>query len=255
MNLGQVVIVVIGGGFGGLSVVKGLEKKMQVTLIDKKSYFEFTPGILRAIVNPDILEKMRVSHKSHLQARFIQGNVSEVKKDHVVVNGKSVYFDTLVIATGARPRRIDAKAEITGDGTSIKNHHKNFVESKDVLIIGGGYVGVELAGEIVESFPDKRVTIVHSRSKLMHLQNLSASKYAERFLQKRGVKIILNKKIVRQEENIYFTEDGRRVKADSTFNCAGTIPNSEIFKNVFELGPKGHLVVNSSLHPRGFDNI
>ena len=51
-------LVIIGGGFAGSLVARNLEKEFNVTLIDTKPYFEFTPGILRTIVEPDHIKKV-----------------------------------------------------------------------------------------------------------------------------------------------------------------------------------------------------
>ena len=46
-------LVVIGGGFAGLTIVRALCTEFQVTLIDSKPFFEFTPGILHTLVEPN----------------------------------------------------------------------------------------------------------------------------------------------------------------------------------------------------------
>ena len=43
-------------------------------------------------------------------------------------------------------------------------------KSESVLIVGGGAVGVELAGEIAETYPDKKVTLVHSGTTLVTME-------------------------------------------------------------------------------------
>ena len=58
-----------------------------------------------------------------------------------------------------------------------------------VLIIGGGLVGVELAGEILWKYgAEKEITIVHAREKLMERNPEKAIRFAENYLKRRGVK-------------------------------------------------------------------
>ena len=44
---------------------------------------------------------------------------------------------------------------------------KQIERSQNIVIIGGGAVGVEFAGEIIDKFPDKHITIIHSNNKLV----------------------------------------------------------------------------------------
>lgn len=46
-------MVIVGGGFAGACVAQALEPDFRVTLIDNKDYFEFTPSVLRTIVEPN----------------------------------------------------------------------------------------------------------------------------------------------------------------------------------------------------------
>src|SRR3989344_5415849 len=95
-------LVVIGGGFAGSCVAKSLEKKFDVTLVDTKEYFEFTPGILRTIVQPEHIKKIEVIHTHYLsRTRVIVGQVSEVSKEFIKVNNKKIQFDYLVICSGS----------------------------------------------------------------------------------------------------------------------------------------------------------
>ena len=52
-------IVVIGGGFAGSYIARELQKDFNVVLIDRKDYFEFTPGILRCLVEPEHLKNIK----------------------------------------------------------------------------------------------------------------------------------------------------------------------------------------------------
>ena len=56
-------LVIIGGGFAGAKIAKALESEFNVTLIDSKDYFEFTPSILRAIIKTKYLKKIQILHK------------------------------------------------------------------------------------------------------------------------------------------------------------------------------------------------
>ena len=61
-------VVVVGGGFAGSNVVCGLEKdeRFSVTLIDTKDYFEFTPGVLRVLVEPEHIASLYFDSSSNV---------------------------------------------------------------------------------------------------------------------------------------------------------------------------------------------
>ena len=60
-------VVIIGGGFAGAYAAKHLENDFNVTLIDGKDYFEFTPSVLRTIVEPTHIKKIQVLHTHYFQ--------------------------------------------------------------------------------------------------------------------------------------------------------------------------------------------
>ena len=73
----------------GSSVAKKLEKSFDVTLIDLTDYFEFTPGVLRTIIEPEHMGKYRFKHQDYLKkTEVIIGKVKEIAKTYVKVGSK-----------------------------------------------------------------------------------------------------------------------------------------------------------------------
>ena len=69
----MVKVCILGGGFAGSYIASKLENHFDVTLIDSKDYFEFTPGILRTVVKPTHSKKLQVLHKGYLKkAKFLK---------------------------------------------------------------------------------------------------------------------------------------------------------------------------------------
>ena len=67
----------------------------------------------------------------------------------------------------------------------LRDCYNDLCKAKEILIIGGGLVGVELAAEICTHHGDKKITIIHSKEKLIERNHEKAIKYAERFLKKK----------------------------------------------------------------------
>ena len=106
-------------------------------------------------------------------------------------------------------------------------------KAKQILIIGGGLVGAELAAEIVTHYKDKEVIICQAGNKILNRNTDKVIKYAEKWLRKRGVKILYKSKVIKSEKNIYITEQGKKITPDMAFMCVGIVPNSKLLKKNF----------------------
>jgi NADH dehydrogenase FAD-containing subunit len=251
-------LVIIGGGFAGSLIAKKLENKFETILIDKKDYFEFTPSILKVIVNPKKIIGIQKHHNNYLKkTEIIVGEVSEVKNDRVIVNRKEISFDYLCICSGSSYSfPIKDNVIHTTRASHLIEHNKKLENSKKVLIIGGGLVGVELAAEIIDRYIDKEITIVHSRDKLIMRNHEKAIKIADNFLRKRGVKIIFNEKITKLEDGFYITNKNTKLEADIAFLCTGIKPNADfMIKNFNNLLDNSYLKVNQYIQLEDHNNI
>jgi len=253
-------VVVVGGGFAGSEVAKGLERDFDVTLIDVTDYFEFTPGVLRTIVEPWHIKKIQVLHTSYLKrAKIVTEKVGEVARKYVKVGKKKLNFDYLVICAGSTyssPIK-DQNLIMNLRARNLRDCFDRLSKSKKILIIGGGLVGVELAGEILWRYKDKKIAIVHLRDRLIERNPEKASQYAERYLEKRGVEIIYDEKVIKGKEKIFSTDKGRKVKADMAFLCTGIIPNFGLMKKNFsgKLNERNQIKVNNYLQLLGEKKI
>ncbi len=262
-NVHQKKIVIIGGGFAGTNCAIKLERYFEVTLIDNKEYFEFTPSVLRALIEPDHLSKIQVMHKEYLKnANIVFGEVKSISNDSVNVNSISYPYNYLIICSGSKYRApIKEKNIAILDRTKeIRMHSLQLSRAKSVLVIGGGTVGVELTAEIISNFPEKKVILVHSKEMLMERSNRRAQEYAKAYLLKKGVDVILGEKVVnvkKPTKNVYHTDKGRTINVDMAFLCTGVTPNFELLKAHFpsSLNSRNCLCVNNSLLVKGQKNI
>jgi NADH dehydrogenase FAD-containing subunit len=246
-------VVIIGGGFAGTDIAKRLEVFFNIILIDTKSYFEFTPGILNTVVNSSHADKLRVNHHYSLnKTRLIIGKVSRFDENTVFVGKEQIRFDYLVICSGA-----EYKSKFKGNNMFFAKSTNDFInaskklsKSKDVLIIGGGFVAVELAGELRE----KNVTIVSSADRLLSRLSFKTSDYVQKHLLNQEVRLLLGERVVQNKGNSYFTDKNTEIKADIVFNCTGSSPNSS-FMDKKMLDEKGFVKVNKFLQVDGMTNV
>lgn len=257
-------VVVVGGGFVGSLVAKNLEKHMDVTLIDNKDYFEFTPSILKVIVNPENIDNIVVRHEDYLKkTHVVKGFVTEIRNDVVIVGKDHYSYDYLVVATGSRyalPIKIEGKADVVVTANRVKmlkDNHESLVKSKKVLIIGGGLVGVELASEIIDKFPEKEVIIVHSDNRLIPRQMKKSSEVSLKHLEKMGVKVILGEKVIKIRGNVVESDKGTKFQVDKVFLATGIKPNSEALKKNYMniIDERGFVKVVDDLRIIGSKNV
>ncbi len=171
-------IVIIGGGFGGLQLAKGLAKsKCQIVMLDQNNYHTFQPllyQVASAGLEPDsIAYPIRKIFKNQANFFFRMAEVNKVNKDErkVITNIGEINYDYLVIATGSDTNYFGMK-DIAKYAMPMKNVKEalnlrslllqNFerallaenIEEQESLmtfvIVGAGPTGVELAGALAE---------------------------------------------------------------------------------------------------------
>ena len=172
-------VVVLGGGFGGLSVTKMLKKApVSIALIDKKNHHVFQPllyQVASAALSPaDIATPLReiFSRQSNVEVMMATAKSIDVEKNQVFfVDKEPLSYDTLVIATGARHSYFGKNQweclapglKTVKDALTIREHILLSFEKAErigdpkkaepflhFVIIGAGPTGVEMAGAIAE---------------------------------------------------------------------------------------------------------
>jgi NADH dehydrogenase FAD-containing subunit len=256
-------IAIIGGGFCGLLVAKKLEKieDLEVTLIDKKSYFEYQPSFHKLIFEPARIHKLKVDYNICLEkTKIIVDEVVNVGLDKLTTKNRTIKFDILVITTGIDyPIFLDNKENVHVLKTSedAMNISRKIVTAKEILIVGAGLIGAEVAGEILTKAPEKKLTIVHPYQSVLKRMSDDASSYTINFLEKNGAKLILGEKVIDHNDKIFVTNKGREINADLCIWSAGIRCNpnymSDFPKNCFS--DKNALNVNQCLQLEGYTNI
>ncbi|KAJ1984864.1 hypothetical protein H4R34_000404 [Dimargaris verticillata] len=242
-------VLVIGGSKGGINTARELERlgahlPIRITLLEKREAYFHTVGSLRAIVQKDIAKKLWIPYgnlfrnNSRYGHTVVQGVLTRVFPFHIeYANTESpvnfLPFDYLIVATGSiypEPAKMTSFTAKQGIETSLR-YYRCIREAARVLIIGGGPVGVELAGEIATEYPEKRVILVHNQSKLfLDEYKDSFRDRAREQLESLGVQVILNEKVIIPEEKglepggqtrILRTASGRAIESDLQFLCTG----------------------------------
>lgn len=178
MSMQQHRVVIIGGGFGGLSAAKKLKKTpTHVTLIDRRNFHLFQPLLYQvatgALSPADISSPLRGILKKANNVQVLMAEVTDIDpQSHEVVMGqKRLAYDSLIIAAGVRHQYFGNdqwEAHAPGlktieDATNIRSRILSAFERAELetdpqkrqplltfVVVGAGPTGVEMAGAISE---------------------------------------------------------------------------------------------------------
>ncbi|MGB9386816.1 MAG: FAD-dependent oxidoreductase, partial [Pseudolabrys sp.] len=171
-------VVIVGGGFGGLSTAKGLaDAPFDITLIDRNNHHLFQPllyQVATAALSPaDIASPIRGILRGQRNTKIMLAEVSGVDavRKEVIADAKRLAYDYLVIATGARHAYFGHDdwaifapgLKTVDDATYLRRrillaferaeNETDFDERRRLMtfvVVGGGPTGVEMAGAIAE---------------------------------------------------------------------------------------------------------
>ena len=171
-------VVVVGGGFGGLSAVKALRSAdVEVTLVDRRNYHLFQPLLYQVATGglspANIAAPLRTILRRQANAFVLLGDVVAIDPDarRVLLADGELPYDTLILATGARHHYFGSShfeslapgLKSIEDATSIRARIITAFEAAErhpdpsavagyltFVVVGGGPTGVEMAGALAE---------------------------------------------------------------------------------------------------------
>lgn len=259
-------VVIVGGGPAGLTaavyaaranleplVVEGIQTGGptggQLTLTtDVENY----PGFADGILGPELVQSMR-DQAERFGTSYLTEDVEEVDLSvqpfRLVAGGEEFFARSIIIATGARPRRLEVPGEerLWGSGVSAcATCDGFFFRDRHVVVVGGGDSAMEEA-TFLTKFASK-VTIVHRRSELRAskiMQERAFKNDRVEFVWNAVVTEILGdggavSGVVLQDTH---SGDTREFPCDGVFLAIGHIPNTQLFEGQLDMDPTGYLIV------------
>ena len=232
-------MVIVGAGKAGARAVVGLREfgwQGPITLIGEEALppYDRPPLSKAAITETDepapVLLLDEETIKS-LGAEWIGGAhaklIDRAARQVVLADGRKVPYLKLLIATGAKPRKLSLpgaeRALLLRDFADAQMLRKNFLPGVTVAVIGGGFIGLELASSATKRGCTVTVIEALPRILLRAVPEQIASVVADRHRQA-GVTILTNASIERIESDAVVLKDGTRVAADLVIAGIGAAP-------------------------------
>lgn len=293
-------IVIVGGGFSGLfsakKILKKLGDRVDIELISDINYFVFQPllpEVVAGTINAqDAVTPLRLLLKGIKVRLATVQSVDPENKTLFYVQGQkrklqSLIYDELIIASGQETRlelfpglaQHGHCMKNLADAYRLRNHVIDCLEMADVtsypdikksaltfVIAGGGFSGVETAGELNEMLnrvlpqypnidPEEiRMVIVQRGNRLLPELPEKLSIYTLEILQKRGIEVKLNTGIVSASRYALLTDDGNTIRTHTIVTTIGNGPSKFVEELPIEL-VRGKISVDPFLRVNGLSHV
>ncbi len=265
-------VVIVGGGFGGLEVARGLVgQRVRVTIVDRHNFHTFLPllyQVATAMLEPaEVAYPIRTVFGKADNVRFRHGQVRHVDHERQVVvlgDDTEIAYDHLVIATGATAAFFGIPGASQhaiplyslADARRLRNRLLSSLEHADAVadtaplglnfvIVGGGPTGVETSGALSELIktvikrdglrldPTRvRIILVDMAPRLLTPFPEKASAYALKELERMGVEVEFGRSVVEVEEHAIRFADGERLRVAAVIWAAGVTASGTLATDV-----------------------
>jgi len=274
-------IIIIGAISAGTSAAAKIRRKSEdseIVIYEKDKYISYGTCGLPYYVSGKIkdINRLIINTKERFEKRFaLKVNtlheVTGIEPEAKLVRVKNLktgdqfedYFDKLIIATGSIPIKLDFNPEhaknvftlkTIDDAVSLKEYmdkldkHSQSQEKKAV-IIGGGFIGLEL----LDAFMDRgyKVSIIEKTSQVLPMFDREIIEYLENYITEKGVNLYRENEVINMvqdsNDNVVSVETSKSgaIEADMVFFGVGTRPNTELARNCgIRIGKSGSVAVD-----------
>lgn len=264
-------VLVVGGVAGGASAaarIRRLDEDCEIIMFEKGPHVSFSncalPFHLSGMIEDHetliLMQPEDFYNQFRIDARVFN-EVTEIDKENKQVKVKNLAtgeeytenYDKLILSPGANPIvppfegmdlvnvfTIRNVADIHRLNEFIKGHH-----SKNVTVIGGGFIGIEAAENL--KMADYNVTLVEAMDQIMRPFDYDMVQILHKEIIDQGIDLIVNDKVERFEEKTVVLGSGRRIEADAVVMAIGVSPETTLARQAgLELGKTGAISVNQN---------
>ncbi len=288
-------VVILGAGYAGLSVLKSLnvaieKNEVKVSLINKNAYHYASTNLheLAAGNVHDNDVSLEIRSIINDKVEFIQDEVVNIEAStkKIFLSRSEISYDILIVALGFETNTfgiegvekyamsISSRNRASQIAKKIESNFISYKKTKDInnlkiAIAGLGLTGVEFAAEIVSSVSalckkynvDENLCNIYALNRseeILPMFKEKQSKYAKKFLENNGVKLILGADIKEIKENIIvYEKDNERIelKVNTIVWSAGVKANKLMDETFSDIMKNGRVEVNNYLQAKSYEDI
>ena len=242
-------VLIIGGGHAGANTAFALRKDGfdgEITIISDEDYLPYhRPPLSKDFLKQNIaIEKLGFKSADFYEEQKISINLDthidsiDLESNLAVAKDTSFNFDYLVFATGASPRLLPMENADSKNLfylrqiADVLSMHHQISADKEMILVGGGYIGLEVASAMIEL--GLKVTILEAEERILQrVTSPEVSQFYNDFHSKKGVRIICNAKVTNlnaENQMIHSVsiESGESLSADIVLVGIGAIPNTQL---------------------------
>jgi NADH:quinone reductase (non-electrogenic) len=255
-------VVIVGAGFGGIALAKKLRNSsFDVVLIDKNNYHTFIPLLyqvatgglepgsiaypVRRIIRdaPNVIFRMAEVLHVNCDTNILETSIGDIPYNHLVIATGSTNnffgFEPMkneLLTLKSVPEALDMRSFIMQNlekalYTSDDQEHEELI---NIVIIGGGPAGIELAGALAEmrkyvlpkDFPELDISqmdiyIFEAHDRVLSFMSKEASANTQKYLEKLGVIVRTNTMVTNYEDSKIYLEDNTEINVNTVIWTAG----------------------------------
>ncbi len=268
-------VLIVGGVAGGASAaarLRRLDEYAEIILFERGEHISFANCGLPYYIGDKIRNRNRllVQTPKAMKTRFnidvrtnseVLGVDTASRKIIVRSMDEGTYeesYDALILSPGAKAIRppipgIDSNRILTLRNIADTDAIKALVDQKETeraVVIGGGFIGVEMAENLAEK--GIQVSIAEAAPHILAAFDSDMVGIIEKELMQNGIQLILGDGVKAFEETESGVDvslaSGKRLAADLVILAIGVTPDTAFLQNSgIALGPKGHIIVNERL--------
>ena len=264
-------ILIVGGVAGGASAAARLRRNSEddeIIMFEKGPHVSFSncalpyhlSGTIQSANRLVLMSPEKFKSQYNIEARvssevlYIDRKNKEVEVKNILTD--EVYrekYDKLILSPGARPIVPNIKGIENVKLFTIRNvvdidklnRFIQDIEGKDVAVIGGGYIGVEAAENLIKG--GYNTSLIEAMPQILKTFDYDMVQILHKEMVDHGVNLVVDDKVISFEKDTIILESGKKIKANAVVMAIGITPEIELAKSAgLEIGETGAIKVDSN---------
>jgi NADPH-dependent 2,4-dienoyl-CoA reductase/sulfur reductase-like enzyme len=264
-------ILIVGGVAGGASAAARLRRnseKDKIIMFEKGPHVSFSncalpyhlSGTIEAPNRLVLMSPEKFKAQYNIEAR-VNSEVVSIDRQNKEIEVKNILtgevyrekYDKLILSPGARPIVPNIPGIENVNVFTIRNvididklnRFIKEIEVKDVAVIGGGYIGVEAAENLIEG--GYNVSLIEATSQILKPFDYDMVQILHKEIMDHGINLIIEDKVMSFEKDKIVLASGKKIDAKAVVMAIGVTPEVELAKAAgLEIGETGAIKVNSN---------